>query len=135
MNKLNPLHIGALLIVLLIFSFFKLDEAKKQLHDAQTAYKESEHLALELSALKDTYGDKKRIQNGIKKILRLRSLQAANVEATWKKKSVIITAKSLDLKALNTLMGKFLNGNFNIVKLKIKKIDDLKAGVEMEIQW
>jgi len=135
MNRLHPLHIGALLVVVLLFSFFKLNAAKQQLHQAQKSYKESEHLALELSALKDTYGNKKKIQKQIQKIVALRTLSNANIQTLWKKKGVVLSSSSLDLKALNLFMGKILNSNVNIVKLKITKKDDLRASLEMEIQW
>jgi biopolymer transport protein ExbB/TolQ len=135
MNRLHPLHIGALLVVVLLFSFFKLNAAKQQLHQVQKSYKESKHLALELSALKDTYGNKKKIQKQIQKIAALRSLSNAKIQTLWKKKGVVLRSSSLDLKALNLFMGKILNGNFNIVKLKITKKDDLRASLEMEIQW
>jgi len=135
MNRLNPLHIGALLIVILLFISSKLVESKNQLLEAKISYQETQKVAIELSDLKKVYADKKRLKKSLYKILQLSSLRSANIVKTTKKSEIILSSKSMEKKALNSLLGKILNANFNIKILKIKKLSDKKASLYMEIKW
>jgi len=135
MNRLNPLHIGALLIVVLLFISSKLVESKNQLLEAKSSYQETQKVAIELSDLKKVYADKKRLKKSLYKILQLSSLRSANIVKITKKSEIILSSKSMEKKALNSLLGKILNANFNIKILKIKKLSDKKASLYMEIKW
>jgi len=135
MNQLNPLHVGVLLLVILAFSFFKLDEAKKELFHIQQKYKETENIARELKALKAVYANKQKTKHTLEKILSQSSFRRANIHMKKSKKVISISGSSLEYKVLNSFMGKILNGNFNIIKLKIKKLNDTQAHLDMEIQW
>ena len=135
MKQINPLQIAALLLVMLLFAFFKLNGAKGELKEAQSRYKESEKLALELYGLKEVYANKKYTQRALERILRQPSLKKANVKTTKTKTGISIKVASLDYRGLNSFMGKILNGNYNIVKLKIKRETPQKASLAMEIKW
>jgi len=135
MKQINPLQIAALLLVMLLFAFFKLNSAKVELKEAQANYKESEKLALELYGLKEVYANKKYTQRALERILRQPSLKKANVKTTKTKTGISIKVASLDYRGLNSFMGKILNGNYNIVKLKIKRETPQKASLAMEIKW
>ena len=52
-----------------------------------------------------------------------------------KKSSMLISSTSMEKNALNTLMGKILNGAYNISSLKIKKLSENSVSFEMEIKW
>jgi hypothetical protein len=41
----------------------------------------------------------------------------------------------MNLKALNTLLGKVLNATFYISELKIKRLSEKSASLKMEIKW
>lgn len=135
MNQINPLHIGALLVVLLAFLLFTLSGIKSELVEEKNLYLESEKLAVELSSLKDVYADKKGIEKSIERLLAQSSLKSADLKLKKNKKSMKISSKSMDEKALNSLMGKILNGSYNITELKIKKLSETKVSLEMEIKW
>lgn len=135
MNQVNPLHVGALLVVLLAFLFFTLGEVKSEFEDEKALYLESEKLAVELSALKDVYADKKKTQRSIERLLAQSSLQSADLVVKKDKKSIKISSKSIDAKVLNSLMGKVLNGSYNVSQLQIKRLSETKASLEMEIKW
>lgn len=135
MNQVNPLHIGALLLTVLLFLFFKLNTFKEELLDAKLQYQESKKVAVKLNALEDVYGDQKKIRSSIERILRQPSLKSANVVKKITKDSIKISAKSMNADALNSLMGKVLNGSYNISLLEIKKLGDDTASLEMEIKW
>jgi len=135
MNQINPLQIGALLVVIIAFLFFKLDGVKSELVEATASYKESEKLAVEVSSLKAVYANKKKTKNAINRILAQGSLREASLDVKRNKKSIKISSKSIETKALNSLMGKILNGSYNVTTLKIKRLSETKASLDMEIQW
>jgi len=135
MNHLNPLHIGLLLIVILLFLSSKLIESKTEFLEAKNSYNETQKVAITLSALKKVYADKQRLKKSLYRILQLSSLRSADILKTTKKSEIILSSKSMEKKALNSLMGKILNANFNIKILKIKKLSDKKASLYMEIKW
>ena len=134
MNNLNPLHIGALLAIVVIFLFVKLDGAKTELKEVQKSFKESEKVAVDVSSLKSVYADKKKIKKSLESIFN-RVKKTTELKIKHNKGSVFVSANSIDTSALNTLMGKILNGTFNITELKIRKLSETKASLEMEIKW
>ena len=135
MNRINPLHIGALLIVILAFFIFKLGKAKEELHDANILYKETLTLSTELVGLREVYGDKNSIKKSINRILHQSSLRSANIVKKVTSTGLKISSESMDRRALNSLMGKMLNGSYNIASLKIKRLSDKTASLKMEIRW
>jgi len=135
MNQINPLHIGALLLVIILFLFFKLNGIKEEFIEAKQEYKMSEKLALNVSSLKSIYGDKKKTENALRRILRQSLLKSANFNLKETKDSIKISSKSINAQTLNFFMGKILNGTFNIALLKIKKLSKTTASLEMEIRW
>jgi len=135
MNQLNPLHIGAFLLVLILFLFFKLSGIKEELLQAKQDYKVSKNLAVDLSSLKSVYENKKKTQDALERILRQRSLKSASFNFKKEKNSIKINSQSIDAQALNSFMGKILNGSYDITLLKIKKLNKTTASLEMEIQW
>ncbi len=135
MNNLNPLHIGTLLVVIIAFLFVKIDSAKVELREAQESFKESEKLAVDVSSLKSVFANKKKIEKSLERILANRVLQGANLNVKKTKKSLKIHSDAIEAGALNLLMGKILNGTYNITELKIKRLSETKAMLDMEIQW
>jgi hypothetical protein len=115
--------------------FFTLGEIKSEFEDEKALYLESEKLAVELSGLKDVYADKKKTQKSIERLLSQSSLKSANFTVKKDKKSISVSSKSIDAKVLNSLMGKVLNGSYNVSQLQIKRLSKTKASLEMEIKW
>jgi len=134
MNNLNPLHIGALLLIIIIFLFVKLDATKTELKEVQESFKESERVAVDVSSLKSVYADKKKIKKSLDKIFN-KIKRTTELKIKENKNSVFVSAKSIDTASLNTLMGKILNGTYNLTELKIRKQSETKASLEMEIKW
>ena len=135
MNSVNPLHIGGLIAVVILFLFFKLSGAKLELVEATRDYKASEKLAVEVSALKSVYGNKKRVKKSLNRIFTSAILKPAKLLIQRNKNSIKISTKSISAKRVNYLMGKVLNGAYNITLLKIKRLSEEKAELEMEIKW
>ena len=134
MNHVNPLHIGGLLGVIILFLFFQLSGAKSELKEAKSEYKKSEKIAVDLSSLKTVYADKKKSKKALERILSLSSVKQAKLTIKRDKKSIKIASKSVETKVLNSLMGKILNGSYKITYLKIKKLSETKASLSLEIQ-
>jgi len=135
MNRVNPLQIALLLVVVIAFLLFKLTSLKEELLEATESYKTSEKLAIDLNSLKSVYVNPKKTKKAINRILSQRSLRGANLEIKREKKSIKITTESIDTAALNSLMGKVLNGSYNITLLKIKRLSETKASLVLEIKW
>jgi len=135
MNRINPLHIGALLIVVLAFFIFNLGKVKEELHHDNILYKETLTLSTHLVGLRDVYGDKNAIKKSINRILHQSSLRSAKIAKKITSTGLKISSESMDRRALNSLMGKILNGSYNIASLKIKRLSDKTASLKMEIKW
>ncbi len=135
MNRVNPLHIILLLIVVLFFAFFKLAGIKSELKELQQEYKKSQKVAEELVSYKKLYGNRKRVQKALQKIVSQRSLQSANIKLLQRPNSLEIKSASMKLNELNSLISKILNGSYEIKRLKIKSLDATHASIAVEIAW
>ncbi len=63
MNRLNPLHAGVVLIVLVLFFALKLSGAKEELTLVKEEYKETSITLNELSSLSSAYLGKEEVKN------------------------------------------------------------------------
>jgi len=135
MKRINPLHIGLLLVVILLFLIVQLNSTKSDLQDVSNEYASTKQLVSKLSSLKSIYGDKNKIKKALKKVLDQKSLKSANITEKSTKKGIALSSPSMSKKALDTLMSKILNGSYNVSKLKIKKLSDEKVSLDMEIKW
>ena len=135
MNRINPLYIGALLVMLLLLSLYLLSGAKSSLLQAKESFKQTQKIANELSGLKKTYANQKKSKRSLQRILAQPSLKPAAIKAEYKKSGLKLYSKSIDKKGLDFLMGKLLNASYDIRKLKIKRLSDEQASFELEIKW
>ena len=135
MNRVNPLYLGLLLLVILALSVFKLNSAKQELKDVKISYKQTSKIANELTSLKLVYNDKKKLEKSLTRVFKQNVLKGVEIQTSYKKNNVKINAKSIDKKALDFLMGKILNSTYNVVSLDIKKLSEEKASLKMEIKW
>ena len=135
MNRINPLHIGLLLVVILMFLVFNLSNTKSELAEAEKAYTQTAKLSTRLSGLKEVYDDKERIKSSLKRILEQSSLKSTNIEQELKRTGIIISSQDMDINALNFLMSKLLNGSYHISTVKITKHSKTTASFYLEITW
>ena len=135
MNRINPLYVGLLLSIVIIFLAFKLSGAKSDLQEAKEVYVKTSKIAINLSGLKSAYADKKKLKASLRRILALSAIRQANISKDEKKSSVKLSCASMDKKALNMLMGKLLNGSYNITNMKIKRLSKERVSFKMEIKW
>ena len=135
MNRINPLHAGILLIVLLLFFTLKLSTLKDTLKKEKKTYQEIVQIATKLQGLKAVYADKMGVKKSLNRVLYQRVLKSAKIEKNLNAKGVVLNAKSITLRELNFFMGKILNGSYRITLLKIKRISKDKASLKLEIKW
>ena len=135
MNRVNPLHIIILLIVLLAFVMLKLNAAKEELVDTKSSYNQTVVLADKIKGLKSSYFNKTKVQRTINKILRSSTLRASNITEKVTNSSIFLTSKNMNIHSLNFLLGKILNGNYIVSELEIKQLTDKTASLRLEIKW
>ena len=134
MNRINPLHIVAFLLVLVLFLLFQIVGVKKQLGTTADSLHQSKAMALKTVAYKELY-NKEKVKKALERILRQPSLKNANIIVKRDKERVTMKAKSLSLGTLNSLMSKIFNGAYTISRLSIKRVDAQHASLQMEIRW
>ncbi|MFK5937061.1 MAG: hypothetical protein QM497_01580 [Sulfurimonas sp.] len=135
MKRINPLHIGVLLIVFLLFFTLKLSTLKDTLKNEKKAYRETVQIATKLQGLKAVYADKIGVKKSLNRVLHQRVLKSANIEKKFNAKGVVLSAEAITLRQLNYFMGKILNGSYRITLLKIKRISKEKASLKLKIKW
>ncbi|MCW9026713.1 MAG: hypothetical protein OQJ77_05300 [Thiovulaceae bacterium] len=135
MNRINPLYLGVLLVVILVLSVYSLNSAKKSLMESKESFKETQKIANELSSLKKAYANKKINERALKKVLAQAVLRDASIKAEYKNNVVKLNSDNMDKKALDFLIGKLLNSTYDIRKMKIKRLSEEKASLELEIKW
>lgn len=135
MNRVNPLYVGALLVMVLILSLYLLSSAKQSLKDSKESFKQTQKIANEISGLKKAYADERTTTRDIKRMLANMVLRSAAIKAEYKNSGVNISSNKMDKKALDFLMGKVLNSSYDIRKMKIKRLSSDIASFELEIRW
>ena len=112
-----------------------MSSAKSDLIDAKESYQETLKLSTDLRGLKEVYRNKSKTQKELQKILIQPSLKSALIEQNMKKSGATLSSDSMGLDELNLLMGKLLNGTYNITSLKVKRLSETKVSFFMEIVW
>jgi len=135
MNRINPIHIAILLIVVLGFFVVNLGSAKEELSQTKALYQETLQLSTQLKGLSDVYSDKNGVKKSLNKILKHKSLSSCDIKKKTTNSGMIISSANMNKTALNFLVGKLLNGSYNIYSFKIKRLSDDKASFKMEIKW
>ena len=135
MKKINPLYIGAFLLFLLVFSIVELLKTKDEIVQAQADFRETKELALSLHGIKKVYDAKQSQQRTLMQLVNYLKSKGADVSQSSEANSMRISAKELDRKLLDHFIGKLLNTSYKIKSLKIERIDDKKAQLDLEIQW
>jgi len=135
MNRVNPIHIIALLIVLLLFVMFKLGNAREELADAKASYATTVLLADKIKGLKSNYFNKTKVQKELNKLLRRSTLRSANIVKKVTHSSMTLSSENMNIRSLNFLLGKILNGTYVVSELKIKRLSDKTAAMRLEIKW
>lgn len=135
MSRLNPLYIALLLVGVLLFMMMRLHSAQQELNQEKLLYSKTQLLADKIYGLKSTYFNKTKVQRSLNTILRRSLLRNANITKKVTNSSFLFTSDNMNIRSLNFLMSKVLNGTYDIAQLKIRRLSDEKASLKMEIKW
>ena len=133
MNKINPLHIIALLFVLVLFSFVQAQRAKKELTQERTLFLQSQEIAQKTAAYKKLYSEKNK--KALKRILTPAFVKNKNLQVKQNENIFVISSPAISLSALNSLLSNVFNAAYRVQKLEVKKIDERSASLHLEIVW
>ncbi|MEN8303571.1 MAG: hypothetical protein ABFQ64_05840 [Campylobacterota bacterium] len=134
MNRINPLYIALLLVVVFVFISLKLESVKFELADIKDEYKKKTSLAHQVSGLKSVYRDKAEVEKSINILLRFPAVKSVDIETKMKKESILLSSKSIDKNVLNILMGRLLNRTYDIHSFEIERLSETKVRFKMEIK-
>jgi hypothetical protein len=132
--KINPLYLGLLLVVALLFVIYQLGESKAQLRESKEALYKIEAMAEEIDALKRAWDNPKTTNSALNRILKAPQLKSANIQKKKKRGHIILSSKKADLKATNYFFVKLFNGAFVLEKFQVKRLDDESVSFSVEIR-
>lgn len=119
MNKLNPLYILLLCIIISLISFFKLSEIKNEFINSSNNLIIFTKNAREYNDLKNSWLNKNEIKKRVNNLLR--NFKSSNYNKNEKKTYISIEFKSINKKKLSKFLNKLLNQKFILNKLVIKE--------------
>ena len=131
--KINPLYIGMLLVVALLFVVYQLHESKTQLRESKQALIKVEAMAEEIDALKRAWDSPKTTTSALQRLLKAPQLKSANIQQTKKQGLIILKSKKANFKAANYFFVKLFNGAYILQKFEIKRLDDASLSFHVEI--
>lgn len=131
--KINPLYVGLLLIVALIFSMYQLSESKTQLHESKNTLIKVEAMAEEIDALKRAWDSPKSTTTALDRLLKAPQLKSANIQKTKKRDRIVLKSKKANLKATNYFFVKLFNGAYILKKFDVERLDDESVSFSAEI--
>ncbi len=132
-GRINPLYFLLLILVFVLFSTYRLEQAKDRLQEAQEDLKVTEELAIRLMAIKKAYDSKNKEK--LVRFLKSKQFQKSGIKIKNTAGSFGVEASSLDISRLNAILSRVFNGNYNVVGLRVKKRSDDKTELRLEIKW
>ncbi len=133
MKQINPLYIALLLIAALVVVTLKLDRAQELQKQSVAALQESESTAKRIVALQKEWDDGKASRAKFDRILDAAPLRGIDFNRQNKADRIIISAETIEKRAADYLLNKLLNGAFVIKSLKLRRLDDRQASLQLEV--
>lgn len=130
MNKLNPIYIIALLLVICFISSLHLDNKKDEYLIANKNFKSLETKISGYKDYKKKWLDEKKIVSKLNSILRSSKFRNEKILKTQSGKIIKVKIESLNQKLLNSFLNRVLNQKFVLRKLQIKK-----SSIYLEIRY
>lgn len=136
MSRINPIYIIAVLIFTFFILMYNLHSVNMELAEAKISYKETSQIASQIGGLSKVYSsNKQELNKSLDRVLKQASLKTANIKKKIGATSITLSSESMNKTAINSLMGKLLNGTYNIHTLNIKRLSDEQASLELEVKW
>lgn len=121
MKRLNPLYILALIITILIITFVSLNNKKDEYDSLNKSVNKLEQKAKSYRNSKDTWFNKKRVENKIDKIINSSLFKKEKILKAKNGNLIKIKIESLNQKILDKFLNRVLNEKIILKKLEIKK--------------
>ncbi len=135
MKQINPLYIGAFLLLATLFLLIKIESYKNEIIQADKKYNEIEHLASNLHKLKSIYADTQKSKRTITRILANQKVKNAHLNITKTKNAIVLSHKSLNAQTAHYLLSKILNNSLKITRLQLKRETSTTLSLNLELAW
>ena len=129
MNRLNPLYILLLTLILALFAAYSASKKQQELESLQSEYSIKKDIALHLHALKKAYSPKRKRE--LLQLLHSSRFKKSGIKTEDKRERLLITGKNVDVKAANILLSRLFNNTYNLDKLSVTKA---KNGVDLKVE-
>ncbi len=121
MNKLNPLYILVLVFTILIISFVKLNDVKKDYALESSLVNSFDEKAIVFNDYKKTWFNEKVTIGKLESILKSSIFKNEKILKTQNKNLIKVKIESSNPKILDKFLNRILNEKFLIKKLDINK--------------
>ncbi len=128
MNRINPLHILLILVIITILSFYFLNTKKNNMKIESKKINLFKEKVFLYKDLKKSWYNQKEIMKQVNFILNDSKLSGENINTTFNKKSVKIKLNFSNKKIVNYFINKLLNK-----KLRIKNLNITSTEVFVEV--
>ena len=132
MKRINPLYIAILSLVALLFTIHLAHKEERELEFVKGELRDTQQLALKLSAIKKAYDPKKK--DRLLRLIRLRSSLKKLLRIDKKGDLLVLQAQNLPLSDASWLLSKIFNDTYNITKLSLRKKSERAISLYMEMQ-
>jgi len=121
MNRINPLYILALFLVLALYSFTVVKDKEQDFLSHNAEFNQLLTKAKEYKKLKSNNIDRNKVIKTINQITTDSRFKKAKITTNKSKKSISLKIKTDDFRLLNKFVNRVLNEKLSILKLEIKR--------------
>jgi len=132
-RQINPFYIAFLLIAILAFVGFKLMQAKEAHKEAVASLEQTDTMARRIVALKSAWDGGDTQAKALQRMLAGPLFTNAGVTHTLQKGRMVISADAIERNTADQLLGKLFNGSYVIDTVEIRRLDDTRAALRMEV--
>ncbi len=135
MRNINPMYILLFSIIVWIVMLIQNSKIKEKILQEQESYAQSAKIAKELYKLKTVYDNSKKTKQLIATLLNNSMLRSFDITKKVTSRGILFSIKGINKKGLDYIFSKLLNNNYKISLIEIKRVNDAKANLKMEILW
>lgn len=131
MNRLNPLYIILLFVIITFLSFYTSSNEKKSYIEKLDEIKVVQTKAFEFKSLASTWTNEKYINNTLDEILKSQIFVNQQITRTATKEAIKIKIQSVNPQVLDAFLNKTLNKQLIIKKIELdSNFIDLEIGIK-----
>jgi hypothetical protein len=119
MNKVNPLFVLIVTIIILFISIFYKQQEQQRLSILNEDYKSLEIVAKKFTSMDKSYQNSEHIMKTIENVIGKSNIK--NVDITKNKSKIILEIKNSNSRSLNNFVNKVLNEKLNIKKFQLQE--------------